>query len=265
MAGVPRARFAERQFHGFATDGRGRFVSLALAERRVECQAVRGQRGVQSLEVARGEPAVEFAASRLATFIASPDRVRQFPLQSLPAGLVGGQRHRHDGRRVLGVPIHRPLRCVVEKGGQFVELFLGERIELVIVAYRATGRQAEPYLGHGFRAIARVKHQILFSDRSAFARRDVTAIETRGDLLIEGAVWKQVAGELFDRELIERSIGVEGVDDPLAIGPDFAEVVEVDAVSIGVARGVKPIASAVLAPRGRLQQFVHVSLVSVGR
>ena len=59
---------------------------------------------------------------------------------------------------------------------------------------------------------------------------------------------QQVAGQLLDRELVERHVAVEGVDDPVAIGPDLAVVVEVDAVRVGIAGGVEPVAAAVLAP-----------------
>ena len=69
-------------------------------------------------------------------------------------------------------------------------------------------------------------------------------------------VGQQVAGELLDREPVERQVAVEGADDPVAIGPHLAEVVEVIAVGVGVAGGVEPVAGAVLAPAGRGEQPV---------
>ena len=83
---------------------------------------------------------------------------------------------------------------------------------------------------------------------AAFVGRDVAAVEAGGDLLVERGVGQQVAGELLDGELVERHVPVEGLDDPVAIGPHLAVVVEVDAVRVGVAGGVEPVAAAVLAP-----------------
>ena len=96
--------------------------------------------------------------------------------------------------------------CVVllKNAASLVELALRERIELVIVANRAAGRQAEPDFATRFRAIAGVEHEIFFGDRTTFVGGDVAAIEARGDLLIERAFGQQIAGELLDRELIER-------------------------------------------------------------
>ena len=73
------------------------------------------------------------------------------------------------------------------------------------------------------------------------------------------AVGQQVAGQLFDGELVERHVAVEGVDHPVAIRPDLAVVVEVDAVGVGVAGGVEPVAAAVLAPVRRGQQLIDVA------
>jgi hypothetical protein len=43
---------------------------------------------------------------------------------------------------------------------------------------------------------------------------------------------KEIAGDLLDRELVEGLVLVEGGDDPVAIGPDVAEVVEVEPVGV---------------------------------
>ena len=106
----------------------------------------------------------------------------------------------------------------------------------------------EPDLRRRLGAIAGVEHEVFFVDHAPFVGGDVAAIEARGDVLIERAIGQQVAGELLDRELVERHVAVEGVDDPIAIGPDLAIVVEVDAVRVGVAGRVEPVAAAMLAP-----------------
>lgn len=55
-----------------------------------------------------------------------------------------------------------------------------------------------------------------------------------------GGVGEEVAGELFDGELVERHVGVEGVDDPIAPDPLEGIAVLLEAVAIGVACGVEP-------------------------
>ena len=123
----------------------------------------------------------------------------------------------------------------------------------MVVADGAAGRQPQPDLRRRLGAVAGVEDQVLLGDGAAFVGRDVAAVEAGGDLLVERAVGQQIAGQLLDRELVERHVAVEGVDDPVAIGPDLAVVVEVDAVRVGVAGDVEPVAAAMLAPVRRLQ------------
>ena len=65
--------------------------------------------------------------------------------------------------------------------------------------------------------------------------------------LVEGGVGQEVAGKLLDDELIEWLVGVECLDHPVAIGPDLAIVVQVQAVGVAIAGGVKPEPGHVLA------------------
>ena len=60
-------------------------------------------------------------------------------------------------------------------------------------------------------------------------------------------------------------IAVEGLDDPVAIGPDLAIVVDVDAVRVAVAGDVEPVARAMLTVVGRGEVAVDHVLVGVGR
>ena len=78
-------------------------------------------------------------------------------------------------------------------------------------------------------------------------------------------IGQQVAGELLDDEPVERLVGVEGVDDPVAVGPGLAIVVEVQAVGVAVAGGVEPEPRHVLAVAGRVEQAVDDLLVSLLR
>ena len=74
--------------------------------------------------------------------------------------------------------------------------------------------------------------------------------------MVERAVGQQIAGKLFDRELVERQVPIERLDHPLAIGPDLAEIIEVNAVRVGVAGDVEPVAAPVLAPLRRFQKMI---------
>ena len=70
----------------------------------------------------------------------------------------------------------------------------------------------------------------------------------------ERGIGQQVAGELLDCEPVERHVAVEGVDHPIAIRPHLAVIVDVEAVRVGVARGVEPVAGAMLALMLRREQ-----------
>ena len=135
----------------------------------------------------------------------------------------------------------------------------------MVVADGAAGGHAEEELAEGFGAVAGVEDFVFLVDDAAFVGGDVAAAEAGGDLLLQRGVGEQVAGELLDDELVERHVVVEGADDPVAVGPDFAVVVEMDAVGVGVAGGVEPVAAAMLAPVLGIQQAIDERLVGVGR
>ena len=57
----------------------------------------------------------------------------------------------------------------------------------------------------------------------------------------------------------KRQVAVERLDDPVAIGPHLAVVVEVQAVRVGVARGIEPVAGAMLALVRRGHELARTS------
>ena len=65
-------------------------------------------------------------------------------------------------------------------------------------------------------------------------------MESGGDTLIPCRLGKQITGELLDRELVERHIGIQRGDDPIAIRPDRTHDVVRIAARIGVTRRIKP-------------------------
>ena len=91
------------------------------------------------------------------------------------------------------------LRHVVEEGEELVELLVRDRIELVLVAARAAHRQAHERAGRRLDAVDDVLDLILLGDRPALEVDHVVAVEAGRDLLLEGRVGQQIAGELLDR------------------------------------------------------------------
>ena len=87
---------------------------------------------------------------------------------------------------------------------------------------------------------------------------------SRHDRLL-GGIRQQVAGELFDRELFERQVAIEGIDHPIAVHPDLTLSVGVVAVRIGVAGDVEPVPAPALAIGGRIKQALHNAFVGAWR
>ena len=138
----------------------------------------------------------------------------------------------------------------------------------MIVTDRAAQRQSHENRGHRLGAVNGVAHQNFVVDGTAFAGRHVATVESGGDALFDGRFGEQVAGKLLDRELIESLVLVEGVDDPLAILPQRAFVVEMQAVRVAIPHQVEPITRHVFAESFRLEQpidhaFVRTRLVVV--
>ena len=242
-----------------------RFGAVPRGERLVGRQALGGDRGGERRGRGVREPGVILAASGDLAGLDGGLGGGDLGGQGVPSGAVVGVGDEDDRGRVLDVAVHRGLRRVVEEGRELVELLLAERVELVVVADRAPGGQAEPDLRGRLGPIPRVQDDVFLVDRPAFAGRDVAAVEPRGHLLLQGAVGEQVARELLDGELVERLVAVERLDDRLAIRPDLAIVVDVDAVRVAVPRGVEPVPGAMLSPARGRHQLVDVFLVGVGR
>jgi hypothetical protein len=146
-----------------------------------------------------------------------------------------------------------------------VVLALGDRVVLVGVALGAADRQPEPDgagrrrpVGHGVEAeLQRVDPPLLVEHR--------VAVEPGGDLLRRGGVRQQVPGELLDGEPVERHVGVERVDHPVAVRPDGARPVLLVAVGVGVPGQVEPPPRPPLAVVRRGEEPVHHLLVGVRR
>ena len=175
---------------------------------------------------------------------------------------VGGRRHQRRGVHVLEALA--PLRDVVEVGHDLVELLLRDRVELVVVAAGAPQGQPHPDGAGGRHPVDAVLGEELVDHDAALAVQAVVAVERGRDALVEGGVGQHVAGELLDREPVERHVGVVGVDDPVAPAPHRSLAVGLIAVGVGVAGGVEPLDGHPLAVARRREQPVDGLLVGVG-
>ena len=135
----------------------------------------------------------------------------------------------------------------------------------MIVTLRAGHGHAEP--GHAGRghAIDDVEIEILGLDDAAFVAGHDVAVKAARDLLLDGGLGQQIAGDLLNGELAERHVRVEGVHDPFAPEPHVAQRVIVVAAGVAVAGEVEPRHGQALAEMRALEQPVHDFLESCRR
>ena len=155
------------------------------------------------------------------------------------------------------------LQVALEKRAHLVKLALAEGVELVIVALRTTNRDAEQGAADG------AGHFIKDHVASLGEQIDVRHVLPRkqkpsgdGGLRI---VWvQQVTGDLLLDELVVREVGIEGVDDPVAITPSVGpDLVMLKAVRLRETREVEPVLRPMLAVSGKGQQAINEFFVSI--
>src|SRR5207245_2690767 len=65
--------------------------------------------------------------------------------------------------------------------------------------------------------------------------------------LLGSAVWEKITGDLLLRETVERQVGIEGLDDVVAVAPRVLEKQRAPAAArLGEARDVEPMAAPAL-------------------
>jgi hypothetical protein len=97
-------------------------------------------------------------------------------------------------------PVQRDLRLNGrrENGANPVVVFLRNRIEFMVVAPRATRRHAHEHRGRGIDAVHDVFDLVLLGNDAALGIHAVVAVESGGNLLVEGGVWQPVRVEFAD-------------------------------------------------------------------
>ena len=178
----------------------------------------------------------------------------------LPSGLFWRRQTQFGSGVLLLAPRDALLRQLIEVREELIELALRQRVKLVIVALSTSSRQSHPHGRGRADAVGDVLGAVLFGSDTGLLGNHVIAVEPGRDPLFDRRIWQQVAGELFDRELIERHVRVEGVDDPIAPTPHEPLVVREIAVCVGVPRLIEPVACLMFAVARRREQSVDDSL-----
>ena len=130
--------------------------------------------------------------------------------------------------------------ALVKEGVETIIFFLGERVVFVIVAAAAVEGQAHPNGSDGFGHVEDVVDAVLFRDAAPLTIDGVIAEKAGGEFLLEGGVWKKVAGDLPDGEVIVGEVLVKGFDHPVAPGPHRAFAVSLKTIGVGVACRFEP-------------------------
>ena len=175
-------------------------------------------------------------------------------------GVVGLPGFEVEGRDVVGRFVG-----VVEQGHHRVVVRVEHGVVLVRMALRAVEREAQPGRAGGADAVDHGVEAIFVRVGASFLVEHRVAVEARGDEVVGRGAGEQVAGQLLDAELVVRQVGVEGLHDPVAVRPDGARTVFLEAVRVGVAGEVEPATGPALAIARGGQQSVHEFIVGVGR
>ena len=134
------------------------------------------------------------------------------------------------------------------------------------MAPAALEREPEKCCAERGHAVVDIVDAIFLLHRAAFVLLLVKPAERRGEQLLVGGMWYQVARHLPERELVPGEVLVEGLDHPVAPGPHRGpRSVGLETVAVGVAGEVHPVGGHPLAiPRAR-EQPVEEFLVGIGR
>ena len=135
----------------------------------------------------------------------------------------------------------------------------------MVVALGAAQGRAQPDRRDVAHPVGGVLGHVFLGLRPALLGRLEQPVVARGDAGLVGRPRQQVAGELLDREPVERLVGVERADHVVAEQPDVDVVVAVIALRVGEPDQVEPEDRHPLAVVGRGQQPVDQPLVGVGR
>ena len=111
----------------------------------------------------------------------------------------------------------------------------------MIMALSAFQRRSKPNRGSRVYTINHLISSIFFGMNTRFNITRHRSMKSSGDFLIQRRIRQEITRELFDRELIKRHISIQGINDPITVGPGGEVHVGVVAPSVGIAGGIEPI------------------------
>ena len=110
----------------------------------------------------------------------------------------------------------------------------------MVVALGAFEGGAKPDGTGGVDAVDDLIDAAFFGLSTRFDVGGGAAMKAGGDDLLGRSVGQQVAGDLLQRELIEGHVRIQRVHHPVAPGPDFAQIIALETVRVGIAGEVEP-------------------------
>ena len=125
--------------------------------------------------------------------------------------------------------------------------------------------QSHPGLQGRGGAVDGIAEEKLGIDRAPFTGGHVAPVEAGRDELFARGIGQLVAGELFDGELVERQVAIESPHHPVAVSPHLPQVVEMQAVGVGIAGDVEPVPGHLFAIPRRREIAVHHVFVRLRR
>jgi len=105
------------------------------------------------------------------------------------------------------------------------------------IAARAAARVRDAGTGT---TVVRTVHHVDDFDTAKLMDCQRRAIHEPDHVLVVSRMWQQISSQLFDDKLIERQVGIEGFDHPIAPSPHVAIAVNLVAVGIGIPRRLEP-------------------------
>ena len=209
-----------------------------------------------------GEDLDGLAGGRLAVFqfkggdLVADGLGLRFPLRPL-AGVLGGLRFGPGGAVLDG-------HGVVEEAAEGVVVALQDRVELMVVAAGALHAGAQEDVAGG---VGDVVQDVLplAAGVAVVVFVDPMAEVAEGRERVGVAREEFVAGDLLLHEAVVGLVVVIGLDDVIAIAPGGrTEIVDAEAVAVGVAHEVEPGAGHALSVSRRGQQSVDELIVGLG-
>ena len=126
----------------------------------------------------------------------------------------------------------------------------------MVVAFGAADGGTEPCHADGADAVGGVFGEIFLGLSAALAGHHGEPVEAGGGPFAVAWFREEIAGELGAGELVEGEILIEGIDDPVAVGPCVVVLVAVEADGIGVADDIEPVLGHAFAVLGAGEELV---------